>query len=467
MTHRSGIPSSEAARKAVHIGVGLLAFALPWLTRWQAAGICALSFLMNWQVLPRITRHHLEREEERRGGIATGIVFYPVAVGALFLLFGSRMEVAAAAWGILAFGDGFATVAGKGIGGPRLSWNSGKTLAGLLAFVIAGGLYATILWLWVASLSPAGHGHDSASHRLAVALVCFAAATVGALVESYPSGINDNISVPLSSGGFLFALSLAGPEQLHRLPDLFVPGLLPAVAVNLAVSGLAWAARSVKPSGAIAGFLIGVITWAFGGWRAYVILLLFFVLATGATKVGFERKAARRIAQEEGGRRGARHAVANCGVPAFAAFLSVVTPHEELFRIGLVAALATAVFDTVSSELGQVYGRHPFLITSFKRVPAGTDGAVSVEGTLAGLAAAAVLALSALGFGMMGSSGWKGALTVVVGAFAGTTFESYLGAISRGSGTESKSLVDNEAMNFINTLVGALVAMGLCGLIPD
>jgi uncharacterized protein (TIGR00297 family) len=467
MTHRAVISSSEAARKAVHIGTGLLAFVLPWLTRWQAAGICALSFLMNWQVLPRVTRHHLEREEEKRGGIATGIVLYPIAVGALFVLFGSRMEVAAAAWGILAFGDGFATVAGKSIGGPRLSWNSGKTLSGLLAFVIAGGLYATIVWLWVASQSPAGPVADSACRWLTVALACFAAAMIGALVESYPSGINDNISVPLASGGFLFALSFAGPEQLHRLPELVAPGILPAVAVNLVVSGLAWAARSVKPSGAAAGFFIGVITCAFGGWRAYVILLLFFVLATGATKVGFERKAARRIAQEEGGRRSARHAVANCGVPAFAAFLSAVTPHERLFLIGLAAALATAAFDTVSSELGQVYGRHPFLITSFKRVPAGTDGAVSVEGTLAGLAAAGVLALSALGFGMMGSSGWKGASAVVAGAFAGTTFESYLGAISRGSGAASESFVDNEAMNFINTLVGALVAMGLFALVSD
>ena len=464
MTRRARITSSEAARKTVHIGAGLLALALPWLTRWQAIGICAAAFLMNWQVLPRITRHHLEREEERRRGVATGIVLYPVAVGALFVLFGSRVEVAAAAWGILAFGDGFATLAGKGFGGPRLAWNPGKTVSGLLSFVIAGGLYATVLWLWVAPRSSWGLEPDSTSNLLAVALTCFAAATVGALVESYPSGINDNISVPLAAGGFLFALSLAGPEQLRRLPDLIAPGILLAVVVNLVVSALAWAARSVKPSGAAAGFLIGVITWGFGGWRSYVMLLLFFSLGTGATKIGFEQKAARKIAQEEGGRRGARHAIANCGVPAFAAFLSGVTPYETLFLIGLAAALATAVFDTVSSELGQVYGRHPFLITTFKRVPAGTDGAVSMEGTLAGLAAAAVLAGSALGFGMMGSFGWKGALAVVVGAFAGTTFESYLGAISRGSGAESQSPMDNEAMNFINTLVGALVAMGLCAV---
>ena len=127
--------------------------------------------------------------------------------------------------------------------------------------------------------------------------------------------------------------------------------------------------------------------------------------------------------------------------------------------------IATAVFDTVSSEIGQVYGRHPFLITTFRRVPPGTDGAVSLEGTLAGLAAAAVLAGAALTLGMMGSLGWAGALCVIVGAFVGTTVESYLGAATLGGVSTAISRIDNEAMNFINTLVGALAAMGLAVLV--
>src|SRR5262249_45276522 len=102
----------ELARKVVHIGVGLGALLVPWLTRWQGVGICIVAFLMNWLVLPGLTNHLLEREDDRRRGYADVILEYPLAVGALFLLFGSRLPVVGAAWAILAFGDGFATIVG-------------------------------------------------------------------------------------------------------------------------------------------------------------------------------------------------------------------------------------------------------------------------------------------------------------------------------------------------------------------
>jgi uncharacterized protein (TIGR00297 family) len=432
---------------------------LPWLTRWQAAAICAAAFLMNWQVLPRVTRHLLERDDERRRGFAEGIVEYPLAVGVLILLFGSRMDVVAAAWAILAFGDGFATIAGRTLGGPRLPWNPDKTFTGLVAFVLVGGTAATAMATWVAAWVGSGTPPTSVAPLLMGAI--YATAVVAAVVESLPTGVNDNISVPLMSGAFLYGLTFADPGRLASRADDLLHGLAWGAAVNGVVAGLAWAARTVKPSGAIVGFLIGVTIYTFGRWQAFIILILFFVLATGATRVGYERKAARRIAQEEGGRRGARHAIANCGVAAFMAFLAAASVRTDLFMVARVAALATAVFDTVSSEIGQVYGRHPFLITTFKRVPPGTDGAVSMEGTVAGLGAAAVLAVVSLGLGMMGHLGWAGAAVVVAAAFIGTTAESYLGALSLGASGEMISRIDNEAMNFVNTAVGALSAMGL------
>ncbi|HET6373302.1 MAG TPA: DUF92 domain-containing protein, partial [Candidatus Polarisedimenticolia bacterium] len=92
-------------------------------------------------------------------------------------------------------------------------------------------------------------------------------------------------------------------------------------------------------------------------------------------------------------------------------------------------------------------------------VPPGTDGAVSLEGTLAGLAAAIALASAAWGMGMMEGLGAAGCLAAVAGAFVGTTVESFLGALVATK--EALRLVDNEAMNFTNTLVGALAAMWL------
>ncbi len=337
----AGTALSEPARKAVHVGAGFLALLLPWLTRWQGVGICLAAIVVNWQVLPRLTGRKLERPDDLSRGYARGIILYPIAVGMLFLLFGSRMEVVAAAWGILAFGDGFATLAGQGLGGPRLPWNPGKTVAGLLAFVGAGGAAATALYLWTAPSAAAG----------SVAMLCFCAAVLGALVEGVPTGIDDNITVPLMTGGFLFAMGYVQPAILRQAAGTLTFSLVAGAVVNLAISGLALATRTVKPSGAVVGFLIGLAVYTFGGWQAFVILMLFFVLATGATRVGYERKAARRIAQEDGGRRGARHAVANCGVPAFLAFMAAATPYTDVMMVALVAALATAVSDTVSSEI--------------------------------------------------------------------------------------------------------------------
>jgi uncharacterized protein (TIGR00297 family) len=121
--------------------------------------------------------------------------------------------------------------------------------------------------------------------------------------------------------------------------------------------------------------------------------------------------------------------------------------------VGLVAAFATAASDTLGSEIGQLYGRRPYLPTTFRPVPPGTEGAVSQEGTLAGVLGSA--ALGALGW-VSGMFPAVGVVVVVVAAFVGTTVESYVGAIW---GREAR--IGNEAMNFLNTLVGAAVGMAI------
>jgi uncharacterized protein (TIGR00297 family) len=187
------------------------------------------------------------------------------------------------------------------------------------------------------------------------------------------------------------------------------------------------------------------------------MLLLFFVLGTACTKAGYGRKAALGIAQEKGGRRGARNAFANTSAGVLFAFLAVATPHSLAFSLAVVAAFATAASDTVSSEIGQAYGKRHFLVTTFKRVPAGTDGAVSMEGTLAGIAASLVLG---------GVAAWTGLIPMVgtglvaAAAFVGTTLESYLGAAF-----EQTKQIDNELVNFTNTLAGGLTALALAWLV--
>src|SRR5437762_1952181 len=107
----------ELLRKSLHIALGLGVVMLKFLSWEIAATIAALAALGNWLVLHRIVGKRVARHER---GYDAGIVLYPIAVCALIVVFHDHIELAGAAWAILAFGDGFATLAGKAIRGPRL-----------------------------------------------------------------------------------------------------------------------------------------------------------------------------------------------------------------------------------------------------------------------------------------------------------------------------------------------------------
>ena len=438
------LTARELKRKVVHMAVGGIAFAVAFLGPFYSA-LCALAaVMMNLFVLPRMGGKALWREHEETRGMSLGIVLYPFAVFLLILVFWRRLDVAAAVWGILAFGDGMASVVGMAIGGRKLPWNSRKSWAGTLAYWFFGTIGASALLLWTVH-------HRGGEIDPTFAIGAAALATLfAAFIESQPQGIDDNISVPLLTGLVLLGIleSVGFGERIDV--DAFVVTALVGAAINLVLSLVAWRARSVSVSGAIAGWLVGTAIYAFLDWRGYLLLLTFFVLGTAATKLGYARKAAENLAQEGGGRRGARHAVANTGVPALLAVFAATTPHEALLLPAFAAAFATAAGDTLSSEIGQLWGRRTFLITTLKPVPRGTEGAVSLEGTLAGLAGSAGLAT--LGWAV----GFYPLMTialVTLAAFIGTTLESLVGAT-----LEKRGLLDNEAVNFLNTLVGALVA---------
>ena len=440
---------SELLRKVTHMSMGLFAFAVGWLGPLYAALLALTALVFNLFLFPRIGGRKLYRDHEHAAGSSLGIVLYPLAVLILILVFWKRLEVAAATWGILAFGDGMASVAGMTLGRTKLPWNPRKSWAGTIAYAFFGTMAAATLLVWTAP------GQYSWPFAFAVSA---AAAIVAALLESLPQGLDDNIGVPLVSGLFLLGLVLTRGHWDDFLAQdglLFRLGM--AVLVNAALAGAAYAAKTVNPSGVIAGFLVGFLIYFFLDWEGYLLLLAFFVIGSGCTKFGYKTKAAHKIAQEGGGRRGARHAFANAGVATACALFAAVTDHPILFGLAFAGAFATAAADTASSEIGQVLGRRTFLLTTFRPVPRGTEGAVSLEGTLAGVVASLVIAAIGAAVGLYP---WIGVLPIVLAAFVGTTFESLVGAA-----LEKRELLDNEALNFLNTLVGALVAAAFIGIV--
>ncbi|HHN74172.1 MAG TPA: TIGR00297 family protein [Acidobacteria bacterium] len=435
----------EMARKSVHVAMGGFAFLLVWLTPWQAALLAAGALLHNLFLLPLYGGRRIFRGEAAERGHDLGIVLYPASILALVLIFPHRPEIVAAAWGLLAFGDGMATVAGtlaRGRGG-RLPWNPDKSWIGLAAFGLFGGAGAAALYGWTLGVAV------EASWLLPVLIVT----VVMAVAESLPLGLDDNIVVSVGGGALLCAALAIDPQLLVAKKELLAGRLVMAVAVNLLLGLAALRAGSVDRSGMLHGALLGGAILVFGGAGSFLMLFAFFFLGSAATRLGYATKAAEGTAQEKGGARGAANAWANAGAGALFALLAAGSPQPAPYLLALVAAFATATADTLGSEIGQAYGRRTFLVTTFRPVPRGTDGAISLEGTLAGIAGSLLVGLLGWGVGVitLEAVAW-----VVIAAWVGTTLESYLGAL-----LERRAQINNEAQNFLNTLVGGLVAMAL------
>ena len=223
--------------------------------------------------------------------------------------------------------------------------------------------------------------------------------------------------------------------------------VIEAFGITLAFGLAAWLLGTVSKSGLWGGVVIGALIYYCGGWPSFAVLGTFFVLASLLTRAGYRRKQALGAAQESGGKRGARHAAANCAVGLALALIYKLSGANPLFGAAFVASFATAAADTAGSETGPLVGRITVLPTSFKRVSPGTPGAVSLEGTLVSLAAAGFIALTGRLVGLADDLGMAAA---ALGGFAAAFAESVLGSFPRIERT-----LGNEGMNLLNTALGA------------
>ncbi|HET7435121.1 MAG TPA: DUF92 domain-containing protein [Thermoanaerobaculia bacterium] len=443
--------ANELLRKSLHIAFGVFAFALKWLPWWAAALVALGAILGNRLVLHRVVGRNVSRHER---GYDVGIILYPVSVLLLILVFRHHLHYAAIGWALLAFGDGIATIAGKSLRIGALPWNRDKSWGGFLSFLIFGYAFALAAGYWM------GYAHP-----VVIAIATLAAA----IAESLPLGVDDNLTVPFAAA---VALIVAG------IPVVFPYAVWPDtplwLGINAALALIGYFARSVTMSGALGGWVLGAILILGAGWPLYVALLVFFILGTATTKLGYARKARLGLAQEKGGRRGFSHAFSNVGVAAICAIAvsriartrqSGLTETELIPLFMGIASLATAAADTTASEIGQLFGRRAFLPLTLKRVPVGTEGAISVEGTLAGVvagftvAAAGVLATSHL-FEHVLHFSWRLVGLLTLCAFAGSYLESIAGSWNR----RHDSRVPNGVLNFFNTAAGAILFYALSSL---
>ena len=482
---------SELPRKLVHVGMGAFAPLLRWLAPWQAVFMAVAALILNSVFLHRITRGALLRPEERASRFSRGVVLYPAILLLTFIVFRSRLELAAGIWALLAVGDGMAALSGLALRGPPLPWNPKKTWSGLAAFVVFGTTACAWVIRWTQragtwtlgdSVVPGGLltlGGGDASGRIGNAFLmggavgdagaagvpgslsllvigCLVATTAAAFAESLETNVDDNILVPVVGGAVLWAATLVDMGLLFGGQAAATNPWLIGLAITVPVTFTAYFAHAVDRSGAVAGVLLATVLYVYAAWPGLVMLGGVMVIGMAVTRLGYARKEALGVGEGSGGRRGIGSVVANAGAGVLFAFLAVTTPYAEPFTIAMVAAFATSLFDTTATEFGQAFGRRHLLVTTWRAVPEGTTGGVSVAGILAGVLTATALAGVGWGMGLIAGAG---ALAVIFGAFCGSTLESFLGAVM-GKGSRS----DHHLRNLANTVVGAGVAWGLVAL---
>jgi len=209
--------------------------------------------------------------------------------------------------------------------------------------------------------------------------------------------------------------------------------------VLLVIIGLiTYARKALDLLGSIFMIIMGVIIIFAAGANWLFLIFLFLILGVGFTRYKNDYK--KEIGVYEGTRT-LKNVVSN-GIVAFvmAAFGNYA---------GFIGSIATATADTMASEVGVI--TTPRLITNFKRVPPGTDGGISVVGTIAGILGAGLIGLAAYMLGVYPDLAKTLAIALVAGS-VGCFVDSILGAM-----LEIKGYLNNEHVNLLATLTGALL----------
>lgn len=240
---------------------------------------------------------------------------------------------------------------------------------------------------------------------------------------------------------------------------------LVAIALNTVLIAIALILpkKLLTPAGYGNAWVLGVIVWGALGWQGYATVLFYFFVGSAVTKVGMAQKEAYGIAEARGGVRGPGNVWGSALTGALCALtlvgLRLFSPGSQslwqpLLALGFVASLGTKLSDTTATEIGKAYGQRTFLITTLQPVPRGTEGAVSLEGTLAGILGSMALALVAWAVGLVDGNG---VVLCAIAAFIATTVESLIGATIE----EKLNWLTHDLVNIINTTIGAAVGIGL------
>tara|TARA_B100000700_G_scaffold323145_1_gene426283 strand:+ start:552 stop:1298 length:747 start_codon:yes stop_codon:yes gene_type:complete len=202
--------------------------------------------------------------------------------------------------------------------------------------------------------------------------------------------------------------------------------------------------------------VLGTILWGSINWNGWLSVCIYLFLGTLVTRIGFKDKASRGIAEARGGQRGPENVWGSAATGCSLALLSCFWPdYLTLFMVGFASSFTAKLSDTFSSEIGKRFGKRTFLITTFKPVEPGTEGAISIEGSFAGLFGSVIMTAVMLNLSII--YGLSVAFIVLISGFLATILESYIGALVQNK----LEWMTNELVNSIQTSLAAIISIFL------
>jgi uncharacterized protein (TIGR00297 family) len=372
------------------------------------------------------------RPSDRRAGELKGLIGFALAATALALL------TALAAFPTTAFVATLLVVGYGNLFAVATAERGDTPLRRAIGFTV-GGTVATVGGLAVVTAI------DGVAVGLSAAVFLgLSGALTGALVRAISFGRDDQLTI------LGIAVTLWTLTNLDLVVD--PTGLAVAVGVAGSVGYLSWRLETASITGMIAGVLLSLATIVLGGYGWFAVLIAFFGIGGLASKYRYDTKRELGVAEDNEGARGSRNVIGNAGVALAAvvgfAAADAVTIDAVFFQFAFLGSLSAAMSDTLSSEIGVLFGP-PRLITTFERVEPGIDGGVTLKGILVGAAGGAIVAaIAAAAFG----TSIPGVGVVVAAGVLGMLVDSILGA------TVEDRWIGNQAVNFLATLAGAVIA---------
>ncbi len=236
---------------------------------------------------------------------------------------------------------------------------------------------------------------------------------------------------------------------MNLLSNDFLLGFL----INFILISLFFRVPLMTKGGWISAGVLGSILWGCFSWQGWSSVVIYLLLGSLVTKIGYKFKNKKGIAEKRGGKRGPENVWGSAATGLFFAIMVKLNFTNLIFyKIGFAASFAAKLADTFGSEIGKRFGRNTYLITSFRKVESGTEGGISLEGTAASALGAIFMSLIMFILNIISTK--YQFLIVAISGFLATISESFIGAKF-----QDKYKLSNEFVNSIQTSISSIIAI--------